>query len=72
MPFGYWEANRNYLELTNICNNKYLERPTLNQGTLVLGSQTQLSLVAMFLALWIMGGKQKLFGMTNIHNDKDL
>ena len=58
--------------MTKICNSKYSGWHTLNQGSLVLGSQTQLSLVAMFLALWVLGGKQKLFGMTKIHNDKDL
>ena len=58
--------------MTKICNSKYSGWHTLNQGSLELGSQIWLPLVTKFLALWVLGGKQKLFGMTNIHNDKDL
>ena len=58
--------------MTKICNSKYSGWHTLNQGSLELGWQIWLTLAAKFLALWVLGGKQKLFGMTKIHNDKDL
>ena len=58
--------------MTKICNSKYSGWHTFNQGSLELGLQIRLPLVVKFLALWVLGDKQKLFGMTKIHNDKDL